>query len=114
MVHYTIPASDNLPGTTLSCAPPSGSAFGLGVTTVVCNARDAAGNTASCSFLVTIVDTEPPVITVPTNIVQVAATGECSAVVNYTVTVTDPQTGTAKSYVNQPGKIASVIDINAF
>jgi hypothetical protein len=89
VVHYTCPASDNMPNVTVSCTPKSGTVFPLGITTVVCTARDAVGNTANCMFTVTIVDTEPPVITTPTNQIVVADLGQCSAVVNYTVTVTD-------------------------
>lgn len=55
--HVAYPApvvSDNAPGVTYSCAPPSGAFFPLGVTTVSCVATDAAGNTASASFTVTV------------------------------------------------------------
>jgi len=48
-------ATDNLtaaPAT--SCAPPSGSTFSLGRTTVRCTASDAAGNTTTRSFNVTV------------------------------------------------------------
>jgi hypothetical protein len=38
----------------VSCAPASGSMFPIGTTTVSCQATDAAGNTASGSFLVTV------------------------------------------------------------
>jgi hypothetical protein len=89
VVHYTCPASDNMPNVTVSCTPKSGSVFPIGITTVVCTAKDAVGNTATCMFTVTIVDTEPPVITTPTNQIVVADLGQCSAVVNYTVAVSD-------------------------
>ncbi len=42
------------------CVPPSGAVFPLGTTTVRCTARDAAGNSASGSFDVTVRDTTPP------------------------------------------------------
>jgi hypothetical protein len=45
----------------VSCAPPSGSTFSLGMTTVTCNAVDLAGNPAApVSFTVNVVDTTPP------------------------------------------------------
>lgn len=51
-VTFTNPtATDNCPGVTVVCTPPSGSCFPLGVTTVTCVATDAGGNmtsTASC------------------------------------------------------------------
>src|SRR6185369_5846682 len=50
-------ASDNCPGVTVVCTPPSGSCFPTGVTTVTCTATDASGNTSSCSFTVTTFDT---------------------------------------------------------
>ena len=38
----------------VACAPESGSEFSIGVTTVTCNASDALGRQASCSFAVTL------------------------------------------------------------
>jgi hypothetical protein len=46
-------ASDIVDGALVAtCAPPSGSAFAPGTTTVLCSATDAAGNTGSASFRV--------------------------------------------------------------
>ncbi len=57
VVNYPAPAViDNCPSPSVVCSPPSGSAFPLGSTTVTCTARDASGNTASCSFNVTSYD----------------------------------------------------------
>lgn len=56
-VNYPAPVvGDNLPGATFVCAPPSGSCFPVGTTTVSCTATDAAGNTASCGFTITVFD----------------------------------------------------------
>ena len=92
MVYYTVNATDNLPGVTITCTPPSGSVFPVGTSQVTCVARDAAGNTATCVFNVTIKD-QPPIVAVPTNVVVGADAGQCSAVVNYTVTVQDNSPG---------------------
>lgn len=47
-VTYANPAAtDNCPGVTVVCTPPSGSCFPLGVTTINCVATDAAGNQSS-------------------------------------------------------------------
>ncbi len=47
--------SDNCPGVNPpSCVPASGDLFPAGDTVVVCDTLDAAGNTASCTFLVTL------------------------------------------------------------
>jgi hypothetical protein len=56
-VNYAAPVlSGNCSGVTVACSPPSGSCFPLGVTTVNCTATDASGNTAQCSFTVTVFD----------------------------------------------------------
>ncbi|HXJ73216.1 MAG TPA: HYR domain-containing protein, partial [Candidatus Dormibacteraeota bacterium] len=93
VVYYTVPATDNMPGVSLTCTPPSGSVFSIGITTVVCLARDAAGNAATCMFRVTIVDREPPVINASTNIVTVSDLNQCSAIVQYDVSVHDNTPG---------------------
>ncbi|HKP12531.1 MAG TPA: HYR domain-containing protein [Blastocatellia bacterium] len=55
VVTYPPPtASDNCPGVTAACVPPSGSVFPVGTSSVTCTATDASGNTATCSFSVTI------------------------------------------------------------
>jgi hypothetical protein len=51
------------PPVTITNTPPSGSTFPVGANEVVCVATDALGNQASCSFTITVEDTEPPVIT---------------------------------------------------
>ena len=70
--------------------PPSGSQFPIGVTSVTATATDAAGNTAQCSFNVTVNDTTPPVITCLGNITINSDADSCGAsAVNYEVTATD-------------------------
>ena len=54
VVNFTTTASDNCPGVTVVCNPPSGSCFPVGVTTVTCTATDGSGNTATCSFTVSV------------------------------------------------------------
>jgi hypothetical protein len=55
-VTFTTPtATDNIDSTVpVVCAPASGSFFAVGSTTVTCTATDAAANTATLSFLVTV------------------------------------------------------------
>lgn len=43
-----------------TCIPASYSVFSFGETTVLCTATDAAGNTGSATFTVTVQDTTPP------------------------------------------------------
>lgn len=60
-VTYTVTATDNTGGTVnLSCNPPSGSVFPVGVTTVTCTATDSTGNSATKSFTVTVQAGPPP------------------------------------------------------
>jgi photosystem II stability/assembly factor-like uncharacterized protein len=56
VVAFSAPAADNCPGVTVACSPPSGSCLAPGTTTVTCIATDAAANTTSCSFTVTVFD----------------------------------------------------------
>ncbi|MFN8231093.1 MAG: HYR domain-containing protein [Bacteroidia bacterium] len=60
----------------LSSGLPSGSSFPVGTTVVTYTAADGAGNTATCSFSVTVKDVTSPTITCPSNINQ------CTSIVN--------------------------------
>ncbi len=66
-VVYAISASDNcgVASTNQLAGLPSGSLFPVGVTTNVFRVADAAGNTNVCSFTVTVLDLQLPVITCP-------------------------------------------------
>ena len=78
-------ANDNIDGAiTPTCTPASGTNFAVGTTTVNCSATDAHGNkgTGSFTITVTLVDTTPPVVTVPANITQ-EATSSGGAVVTF-------------------------------
>src|SRR5438876_5518258 len=88
---YTTTASDNCPGSTTTCTPPSGSTFPKGTTTVTCHATDASGNnSADCTFTVTVSDNQAPTVTCPANITTTTAPGSCeSAPQSYTTTATD-------------------------
>ncbi|MCC6742758.1 MAG: HYR domain-containing protein, partial [Acidobacteria bacterium] len=84
-VNFTLPAaSDNCPGATVACLPAPGSSFPLGSTVVTCTATDAAGLTGTCTFTVTVTDTQPPALTCPANVNAPAGPGQCSATVTYT------------------------------
>lgn len=83
---------------------PSGSVFPVGTTTNTFEITDASGNTASCSFDVTVNDTENPVATCPATITVGNDTGNCSAVVTFNVPTTDNCSGETLSQI---GGIAS-------
>ncbi|HMX39157.1 MAG TPA: HYR domain-containing protein, partial [Saprospiraceae bacterium] len=106
VVTYTVSATDNCPGVTTAQVSglPSGAAFPKGVTTNVWRATDAAGNSSTCSFTVTVNDTQLPTITCPANIVRSNDLNQCGAVVTYTVTATDNCPGVTTT---QTGGIAS-------
>ena len=81
---------------------PSGSNFPVGTTTNTFRATDAAGNTSTCSFTVTVVDNQAPVITCPANITATTPIGSCTAVVTYNVTATDNCPGVTTTLVSGP------------
>ncbi|WP_158644006.1 T9SS-dependent choice-of-anchor J family protein [Pseudobacter ginsenosidimutans] len=60
---FTVNATDNCGGTvTVTTLPVSGSAFPIGVTTVTATATDACGNQSTCTFTVTVTDSQKPEI----------------------------------------------------
>ena len=65
-----------------------GYAFPLGDTRVVATASDVLGNTSTRTFTVRVVDTTPPVISVPDDM-EVPATSASGAVVNFSVSAND-------------------------
>jgi hypothetical protein len=82
-VSYSVTFADAVGVTSSSCTPASGSTFPLGTTTVDCTAADAAGNSATGSFHVTVLDTTPPAIgNVPAD-QTVPATSAAGAAVTY-------------------------------
>src|SRR5207237_1215281 len=91
---YTASAHDIVSGdvpVTFSVA--SGNTFPLGTTTVTATAQDGAGNTATGSFTVTVVDTTPPMLTVPGNL-TLEATSSAAAVATYNANAHDIVSGT--------------------
>ena len=90
-VTFLASAFDILDGPiTPTCAPSSGSTFSIGDTIVECTATDAAGNTGSASFKVTVEDTTPPTITAPADIMVECNTANGAAGVDLgTPTVSD-------------------------
>lgn len=89
VVSFSVSATDNCSVANVVSAPASGSTFPKGTTTVTTVATDAAGNQTSKTFTVTVNDTEAPSLTVPAPIIVSNDTGQCSAVVSFTVTATD-------------------------
>src|ERR1051325_860929 len=89
VVNYTASAHDAVDGdVAVSCEPDSGTLFPDGETTVQCRAVDLSGNIATGSFIVTVGDTQPPVISFPPS-VTAEATSPAGAFVTYVVTAVD-------------------------
>jgi hypothetical protein len=65
--------------------PDPGSVVGAGVHPIVISLTDLAGNTATCTVLMTVVDPSPPVISCPSNMVA-NCTSSNGAVVRYVAT----------------------------
>jgi hypothetical protein len=87
--------SDNCAGVRVTNNAPA--AFPAGSTTVTWTATDAAGNMATATQLVTLGDTERPLLTVPAAIVRNAAATQCGAVVTFSPTATDNCSGVTVS-----------------
>ncbi len=87
LVNFTVTASGS-PNPTITCTPPPGSSFSVGTTTVTCTASNCVGQ-ASCSFTVTVKDTQTPAITCPANVTAVAA-AQCPPATGKVVTFPVP------------------------
>jgi gliding motility-associated-like protein len=90
VVTWTAPTvTDNCQVTMTSSLSP-GSIFPIGTTVVTYTATDVAGNTATCSFSVTVTDESSPVFTSCHADVNVAAGSSCKGVATWTeATVSD-------------------------
>jgi hypothetical protein len=85
VVTYIATADEAAP---ISCNPASGSTFPLGTTTVNCSATNLLDQTTTGSFHVSVVDTTPPFLILPSDITAPATSGS-SASVTFTATATD-------------------------
>jgi uncharacterized delta-60 repeat protein len=103
VVTYTSPTETGAQCGTINCSPASGSFFPVGTTTVTCT--DSAG--PSCSFTVTVNDTQNPTITCPSNI---AVPGSTCQNVSYTT----PSVANGKVSDNCPGATASCLPASGF
>jgi len=98
-VPFTVTAQDVVDGTrSVSCDRVSGSLFVIGNTTVTCTASDTSGNVGTASFVVSVVDTIGPVVTVPANISVLATPGQTTAAVSFVVTAIDAVEGIREAF----------------
>ena len=98
---YAVSATDNCGGTpSVACSPAPGSTLPMGNTAVTCTAADAAGNRASCSFPVEVVDTQAPTLSLVGDEELVLGCGQAPAT---GVVATDGCTGELTSQVEALG-----------
>lgn len=103
-VNYPMPAvSDNLPGATVACLPPSGNTLAVGTTPVLCVATDVAGNTSQCSFALVVADTQAPSVACPSDITVVVPTSSGLVVTYATPAAADNCPGAATVCVPPSG-----------
>jgi phosphatidylethanolamine-binding protein (PEBP) family uncharacterized protein len=112
IVTYSVSFNDNCAGATLNqtAGLASGSSFPSGVTANAFVVTDGSGNTATCSFTVTVNDTEAPSITCPANVVVSNDPGQCAAIVTYSVNFNDNCAGaTLNQTAGLPAAAASQV-----
>jgi parallel beta-helix repeat protein len=97
-------ATDACGAVTVTCLPPSGTTFPIGTTAVNCAATDSSNNGSLCAFIVTVIDSEPPVIRCPNNIAVDAPSGQNTVAVNYPApTATDNSLNVVVACIPPPG-----------
>ena len=98
---------DPNPSVTQTGGPVSGTEFPVGDTMISYTAVDAAGNESLCTFTITVVDAEAPVVSCPTPITQDNDAGVCGAVVTYDApSVTD----NCPESASVPGSLTTLFD----
>jgi hypothetical protein len=110
VVNWIAPTfTDNCSGVTFTANKTPGSTFLKGTTMVIYTATDAAGNTATCSFNVNVIDNTAPVITgCPSNI-TVSANASCQTIANWTAPIfSDNCAGGTLSTTKIPGSTFSL------
>lgn len=86
---FAVSATDLVDGDlATTCDHPSGSTFAVGITVVTCTAKDAAGNTGTGTFTITVNDLGAPVLTVPPDLTA-EASGPDGAAVTYEASAID-------------------------
>jgi len=86
-VTWIEPTASDCSLTSFTSNHASGSSFPIGITTVTYTATDASNNTATCSFIVTVIDKTSPVFVNCPATINVNADQSCSALVNWPVPI---------------------------
>ena len=104
-------ASDNCTASPTKTQSPAAGTTISGTQVVTLTATDAAGNTATCSFTVTVVDQTAPSITCPAN-ATVAAGANCTATLaSYTAAASASDNCTASPTKTQSPAAGTVLNI---
>jgi hypothetical protein len=114
VVNFNPTATDNCGGNvSISSIPASGSAFPIGTTTVTVTATDACGNTSTCTFAVTVIDAQLPVITTqPASVSVCAGSNATFSVVATNATGYQWQQFTGGNWQNISGATAATFSVN--
>jgi hypothetical protein len=103
VVNFPAPTvSDNDPNVQVTFDPPSGLPLDVGTHSVTATATDASGNSASCTFNVTVNPRPGACAITPTLANLPNITGECSAVATVIPTATDSCSGLIGATTNDP------------
>ncbi len=79
-VNFNFPQVDlNCESIIVECDFPAENIFPVGITSIICNGTSSSGDTASCSFDVTVIDNEPPELICPGDIEVLAEPFTCIA-----------------------------------
>jgi hypothetical protein len=97
IVTFAASAVDAVSGpVTVQATPASASTFAVGLSSVSLSATDASGNTANKTILVSVVDTTPPSVTVPADIIA-EATSAGGAIVTFSTSAMDIVSGSVST-----------------
>jgi hypothetical protein len=99
----TDPNGDSLTLTLTPAAP-----YALGETEVTLTVDDGNGGTDTDTAIITVVDTTPPTITCPSDIVADNDAGECGAIVTFEASAEDNCSGVTVSYSPDSGSFFDV------
>ncbi len=104
-------ASDAVtPVPTVTYSQVSGTIFPLGVATVLVTASDAAGNSSTCAFNITVTDLAPPTITCPADITAEATSPQGADVTFTSATTSDPAGPPTMSSTAESGALFPIGD----
>jgi uncharacterized repeat protein (TIGR01451 family) len=110
-VSFAVSAADNCGSASVQLSHASGSVFPKGTTTVTATATDAAGNTTTKTFNVTVNDTQAPAISYPAGGVTVSLppnSPDTSTAVTYAVTAADNCPGVTLDVSPASGSVFNV------